>query len=285
MSGKDKRVREIRNKLNELEKELKGTNATFFEDLRGYLITSSLFYEELDVTEQTYNVCVDLIEAQENGQTAQEYFGKDSRKLADSMIKNFKHASYREVIELILLPVGIYWAITFISNFATKGALKINILEYLLIALLSVGMIVIVFEAVHKSIYLSENNLLRKSKVIQFIIGTIFFSCIIGTFVAISVFTPPVWIVKFLYPSDVILMLTIIAILLGWIIIGKKRELYSITPFIILMAAVGIAQRIPAVLTIVGANNIKFLAVGAAIIGFLVNIVWGRIFIKKMARK
>ncbi|MFT8950589.1 MAG: hypothetical protein ABGA11_09485 [Liquorilactobacillus hordei] len=285
MSGKDKRVREIRNKLNELEKELKGTNATFFEDLRGYLITSSLFYEELDVTEQTYNVCVDLIEAQENGQTAQEYFGKDSRKLADSMIKNFKHASYREVIELILLPVGIYWAITFISNFATKGALKINILEYLLIALLSVGMIVIIFEAVHKSIYLSENNLLRKSKVIQFIIGTIFFSCIIGTFVAISVFTPPVWIVKFLYPSDVILMLTIIAILLGWIIIGKKRELYSITPFIILMAAVGIAQRIPAVLTIVGANNIKFLAVGAAIIGFLVNIVWGRIFIKKMARK
>ncbi|AUJ29058.1 hypothetical protein [Liquorilactobacillus hordei] len=285
MSGKDKRVREIRNKLNELEKELKGTNATFFEDLRGYLITSSLFYEELDVTEQTYNVCVDLIEAQENGQTAQEYFGKDSRKLADSMIKNFKHASYREVIELILLPVGIYWAITFISNFATKGALKINILEYLLIALLSVGMIVIVFEAVHKSIYLSENNLLRKSKVIQFIIGTIFFSCIIGTFVAISVFTPPVWIVKFLYPSDVILMLTIIAIFLGWIIIGKKRELYSITPFIILMAAVGIAQRIPAVLTIVGANNIKFLAVGAAIIGFLVNIVWGRIFIKKMARK
>ncbi|MFT8670109.1 MAG: hypothetical protein ABF778_10250 [Liquorilactobacillus hordei] len=285
MSGKDKRVREIRNKLNELEKELKGTNATFFEDLRGYLITSSLFYEELDVTEQTYNVCVDLIEAQENGQTAQEYFGKDSRKLADSMIKNFKHASYREVIELILLPVGIYWAITFISNFATKGALKINILEYLLIALLSVGMIVIVFEAVHKSIYLSENNLLRKSKVIQFIIGTIFFSCIIGTFVAISVFTPPVWIVKFLYPSDVILMLTIIAIFLGWIIIGKKRELYSITPFIILMAAVGIAQRIPAVLTIVGANNIKFLAVGAAIIGFLINIVWGRIFIKKMARK
>ncbi|MFT8557830.1 hypothetical protein [Liquorilactobacillus hordei] len=285
MSGKDKRVREIRNKLNELEKELKGTNATFFEDLRGYLITSSLFYEELDVTEQTYNVCVDLIEAQENGQTAQEYFGKDSRKLADSMIKNFKHASYREVIELILLPVGIYWAITFISNFATKGALKINILEYLLIALLSVGMIVIVFEAVHKSIYLSENNLLRKSKVIQFIIGTIFFSCIIGTFVAISVFTPPIWIVKFLYPSDVILMLTIIAIFLGWIIIGKKRELYSITPFIILMAAVGIAQRIPAVLTIVGANNIKFLAVGAAIIGFLVNIVWGRIFIKKMARK
>ncbi|MBZ2406464.1 DUF1129 domain-containing protein [Liquorilactobacillus hordei] len=285
MSGKDKRVREIRNKLNELEKELKGTNATFFEDLRGYLITSSLFYEELDVTEQTYNVCVDLIEAQENGQTAQEYFGKDSRKLADSMIKNFKHASYREVIELILLPVGIYWAITFISNFATKGALKINILEYLLIALLSVGMIVIIFEAVHKSIYLSENNLLRKSKVIQFIIGTIFFSCIIGTFVAISVFTPPVWIVKFLYPSDVILMLTIIAIFLGWIIIGKKRELYSITPFIILMAAVGIAQRIPAVLTIVGANNIKFLAVGAAIIGFLVNIVWGRIFIKKMARK
>lgn len=285
MSGKDKRVREIRNKLNELEKKLKGTNATFFEDLRGYLITSSLFYEELDVTEQTYNVCVDLIEAQENGQTAQEYFGKDSRKLADSMIKNFKHASYREVIELILLPVGIYWAITFISNFATKGALKINILEYLLIALLSVGMIVIVFEAVHKSIYLSENNLLRKSKVIQFIIGTIFFSCIIGTFVAISVFTPPVWIVKFLYPSDVILMLTIIAIFLGWIIIGKKRELYSITPFIILMAAVGIAQRIPAVLTIVGANNIKFLAVGAAIIGFLINIVWGRIFIKKMARK
>lgn len=285
MSGKDKRVREIRNKLNELEKELKGTNATFFEDLRGYLITSSLFYEELDVTEQTYNVCVDLIEAQENGQTAQEYFGKDSRKLADSMIKNFKHASYREVIELILLPVGIYWAITFISNFATKGALKINILEYLLIALLSVGMIVIVFEAVHKSIYLSENNLLRKSKVIQFIIGTIFFSCIIGTFVAISVFTPPIWIVKFLYPSDVILMLTIIAIFLGWIIIGKKRELYSITPFIILMAAVGIAQRIPAVLTIVGANNIKFLAVGAAIIGFLVNIVWGRIFIKKMERK
>ncbi|KRL08174.1 hypothetical protein [Liquorilactobacillus hordei] len=285
MSGKDKRVKEIRNKLNELEKELKGTNATFFEDLRGYLITSSLFYEELDVTEQTYNVCVDLIEAQENGQTAQEYFGKDSRKLADSMIKNFKHASYREVIELILLPVGIYWAITFISNFATKGALKINILEYLLIALLSVGMIVIVFEAVHKSIYLSENNLLRKSKVIQFIIGTIFFSCIIGTFVAISVFTPPVWIVKFLYPSDVILMLTIIAIFLGWIIIGKKRELYSITPFIILMAAVGIAQRIPAVLTIVGANNIKFLAVGAAIIGFLINIVWGRILIKKMARK
>ncbi|KRM95752.1 hypothetical protein FC19_GL001229 [Liquorilactobacillus aquaticus DSM 21051] len=109
MSSKDKQVEGIRNKLNESAKKLKGENATFFDDFREYLITASIFYDELDVTEQTYNVCIDLIEAQENGQTAQEYFGKNSRKLADSMIKNFKHTGYREIIELIMLPIGIYW--------------------------------------------------------------------------------------------------------------------------------------------------------------------------------
>ncbi|MFT8425057.1 MAG: hypothetical protein ABF682_03825 [Liquorilactobacillus sp.] len=283
MSSRDKQVEGIRNKMNELQKKLEGENATFFDDLRGYLITSSLFYDELDVTEQSYNVCVDLIEAQENGQTAQEYFGKDSRKLADSMIKNFRHAGYREIMELILLPIGIYWAISFISDFAKRGALKINILEYILIALLSLGMVVIVFEAVHKSIYLSENNPFRKSKIVQFIIGTIFFTCITGAFVTISVFTPPIWVAKLVYPGDVILMLTVTAIFLGWIIIGRKRELYSITPFIVLMAAVGMLQRIPVMLAVVGSNNIKFLAVGAAISGFLINIVWGRIEMKRIA--
>ncbi|MFT8825915.1 MAG: hypothetical protein ABF536_09285 [Liquorilactobacillus mali] len=284
MSSKDKKVESIRNKLNESAKKLKGENATFFDDLRDYLITSSIFYDELDVTEQTYNVCIDLIEAQENGQTAQEYFGKNSRRLADSMIKNFKHAGYREIIELIMLPIGIYWAISFISDFAATGPLKINIFEYLLIALLSVGVVVVVFKTIHKFIYLNENNLVRKSKVIQFIIGTIFFGCIIGLFLAISMLTPPIWIIKLTYPGDVILMLTIIAIFLGWIIIGKKRELYSITPFIVLMAAVGILQRIPVLLAIVGSNNIKFLAAGAAIGGFLINIIWGRIEMKKITR-
>ncbi|KRM95751.1 hypothetical protein FC19_GL001228 [Liquorilactobacillus aquaticus DSM 21051] len=164
------------------------------------------------------------------------------------------------------------------------GPLKINVVEYLLIALLSVGMVVIVFEAVHKSIYLNGNNPVRKSKIVQFIIGTIFFACIIGIFVAISMLTPPIWIIKLTYPGDVILMLTFVAIFLGWIIMGKKRELYSITPFVVLMAAVGILQRIPVLLAIVGSSNIKFLAAGAAIGGFLINIIWGRIEMKKIAR-
>ncbi|KRM95484.1 hypothetical protein FC19_GL001798 [Liquorilactobacillus aquaticus DSM 21051] len=284
MNKKDTRMEKLRDETNELKKQLEGSNAKFFDDLRSYLLTSGIFYDEEDVTEQIYNVCLDLIEAQENGQTAEEYFGKDSRKLANSMIKNFKKAGFKEMVDITLIPIGIFWLITFLSDFAHPGALKINVIEYLLMAGLSIALTCIIFSLVHKSIYLSENNILRKSKVVGYIVGTVFFASFVLLFLAISSWTPDFLTIKIVYPYDTILILALAVIFTFWIVSSKQIYLYPITPFIFLIALVGIIQRIPVMVDIIGAGNIKYLSVGAAVIGFLANIVWSRIQVKKIAK-
>ncbi|WP_311407839.1 DUF1129 family protein [Liquorilactobacillus uvarum] len=283
MNKKDTRTEKLRDETNELKKQLEESNAKFFDDLRSYLITSGIFYDEEDVTEQIYNVCLDLIEAQGNGQTAEEYFGKDSRKLANSMIKNFKHAGLREMFNITLIPIGIFWLITFMSDFANSGALKINVLEYLLMAGLSVALTCIVFSLVHKSIYLSENNILRKSKIAGFIAGTVFFASFILLFLSISLWTPNFLTIKIAYPYDTILILALAFVFIAWIISSKQVYLYPITPFIILIALVGIIQRIPAIVNAIGTDNFKYLSIGAVIIGFLANIIWSRIQVNKLS--
>ncbi|GAJ26854.1 hypothetical protein JCM15457_1805 [Liquorilactobacillus sucicola DSM 21376 = JCM 15457] len=283
MNKEDTRTKLLRDETNKLRKQLKEPNAIFFDDLRSYLITSGIFYAEEDVTEQIYNVCLDLIEAQENGQTAKEYFGKDSRKLANSMIKNFKKASLREMINITCIPIGIFWLITFFSDFANPGTLKINILEYFLMAVLSVALTCIVFSLVHKSVYLSEDNIFRKSKTAGFILGTAFFASFVLLFSAISFWTPAFLTIRIIYPYDTILILALAVVFVTWIISSKQIYLYPITPFVVLIAIVGIIQRIPVMVAAIGADNVKYLAIGAAVIGFLANIIWTRIQVKKVA--
>lgn len=285
MNAKDQRTKEYRDKLNEIEKKLKGENRNFFKDLRDYLVTSSFFYDEEDVTEQTYNVCLDLLDAQENGQNAEEFFGKNSRKLADSMIKNFKHASFKDSLYFILLPIGIYWIVTFIGDFVTPGALRINLLEYFLVAVLSLVICPFIFWVIHKSVYLSENNPVRKSKVIQYLLGTIFFACVIGLFLLINILTPAVGVIKLVFPYDTLFILVIAAIFIGWILIKKEQALYSIIPYIILMLLGGVLQRTPVMHKLLGDNNVKFLIVGAVILGFLIDIIWGRVILKKLTKE
>ncbi|CAI2547199.1 hypothetical protein AKUH4B410M_00170 [Apilactobacillus kunkeei] len=73
---------------NELREKLNPENKKYYENLLLYIRAKAVFQKEEDVETTLLEILNDLIEAQSNGQDAEDYFGKDPEQLASEIIDN-----------------------------------------------------------------------------------------------------------------------------------------------------------------------------------------------------
>ncbi|TMS99893.1 hypothetical protein FD687_06770 [Apilactobacillus kunkeei] len=73
---------------NELREKLNPKNKKYYENLLLYIRAKAVFQKEDDVETTLLEILNDLIEAQNNGQDAEDYFGKDPEQLASEIIDN-----------------------------------------------------------------------------------------------------------------------------------------------------------------------------------------------------
>ncbi len=85
---KENRAKYYREKMNQLEEQLLSENRQYFDDLRSYMLFSSLLYDEGEINEQIYVLANDLLAAQADGITAVEFFGSEPKQMADELISN-----------------------------------------------------------------------------------------------------------------------------------------------------------------------------------------------------
>lgn len=222
---------------NLLRKKLTSENQKYYEDLLTYIRGKSTFNREKDVEQLLLEILHDLIDAQNNGQNAEDYFGKNPQTLADEILQTLPK-SFFETFKL-----ACYILIGYVLLFATPNiVLPTSNLDFGKLIIL--GTISFVFSLV--VLWLIGQETYQKNKLIKlasYVLGTITFAGIVigsvflKTPLAISL---PGW-----YGIGTILVLLTIATMIYTAERKRLPFLIIVYIFIVINSLLGIGTRIP----------------------------------------
>ena len=222
---------------NLLRKKLTSENQKYYEDLLTYIRGKSTFNREKDVEQLLLEILHDLIDAQNNGQNAEDYFGKNPQTLADEILQTLPK-SFFETFKL-----ACYILIGYVLLFATPNiVLPTSNLDFGKLIIL--GTISFVFSLV--VLWLIGQETYQKNKLIKlasYLLGTITFAGIVigsvflKTPLAISL---PGW-----YGIGTILVLLTIATMIYTAERKRLPFLIIVYIFIVINSLLGIGTRIP----------------------------------------
>ena len=91
----------------ELQEYLNKENESYYGDLLVYIRTNNFFRSDSQTEELLLEVLKDILDAQEKGVSAQEYFGDNPKEIADEMIQNLR-PNYIESFKNILGYIGMF---------------------------------------------------------------------------------------------------------------------------------------------------------------------------------
>ncbi|GAB5060362.1 hypothetical protein LASHA2_00830 [Lactiplantibacillus plantarum] len=222
---------------NLLRKKLTSENQKYYEDLLTYIRGKSTFNREKDVEQLLLEILHDLIDAQNNGQNAEDYFGKNPQTLADEILQTLPK-SFFETFKL-----ACYILIGYVLLFATPNiVLPTSNLDFGKLIIL--GTISFVFSLV--VLWLIGQETYPKNKLIKlasYVLGTITFAGIVigsvflKTLLAISL---PGW-----YGIGTILVLLTITTMIYTAERKRLPFLIIVYIFIVIDSLLGIGARIP----------------------------------------
>ncbi|GFH42268.1 hypothetical protein Hs30E_08190 [Lactococcus hodotermopsidis] len=97
---------------NVLKSCLNAENKAYFEKIISYMRAISLLKNELEIENILLNLLKDLLVAQENGESALAYFGKNPQEMCEGLIENIGKRSFKETLTSLLAISGGYLLIT-----------------------------------------------------------------------------------------------------------------------------------------------------------------------------
>lgn len=219
---------EYRNKELALEAKLTLANKAYFEKLRSYLVLAGLAYDEASLYKQIYGMVADLLEAQQNGETAVEFFGNEPQQMADELIKNTPIASWKQRFKLFGLLVVIFYFFQLTGDFQASGGTQLNVVAYLLTGLFSYGLVRLIFWSMKKSVYSGRER--RYTGLI--VIGLVGYTLLIG---GIDYLIPNGWQLMIPYPLDLWLVASLM------LVAGVMVIVAGIPTYLLMIGFVGMA--------------------------------------------
>lgn len=150
----EKAVQKYWETIEVLERELNKENREYMSKVKGYMLLSSIFLDSDELlTEQVYNMYLDVLEGQRNGLTAQEFLGDNPRAMADELLKGLPPLTVKKALNMGMMMVGIYLAFQFLVQFASEGQIDLNVSNILGILFTAIGLPILCFQIIKKSIY------------------------------------------------------------------------------------------------------------------------------------
>lgn len=201
---------------NKLREKLSLENQDYYENLLVYMRTVGLFYDDKELEQLVLQILQDIIAAQNEGETAESYFGKNPQETADELLKNIG-TSKKEFFKIFGIVFGIA---SFFSIFSQLSDNKINFLVLVLNGFMSLLGVSISFKWLHKEIYQKK----KPSKVRSFLKVWLFFILSIGPFILVSIFTPPVLTIPLSNPIVIGFIAAILFIITGWAFFSLDRK-------------------------------------------------------------
>ncbi|MCI1859844.1 MAG: DUF1129 domain-containing protein [Sporolactobacillus sp.] len=227
---------------NQWREQLTTENREYYEKLLLYLRTTGLFYDDREIEGLLLEILQDILDAQNDGQRAADFFGKNPQQAADALIGRLGKASWKERLKWMGLLFGIS------SFFSVLGALinpqqGINLLVLVLNGVLSFLGIELIVLSLHRSIYTK----IIRGKWLTFLSIWLFVMTVFGLFILIAWLTPP--LITIPLPGvwgTSLLLLAVIGTAVWWLRGGVTNLLrLGISLNVLLFASLGIAARLP----------------------------------------
>ncbi|MBJ8326243.1 hypothetical protein [Streptococcus pacificus] len=175
-------------------------NKAYFSDLQSYMLLSSLIVDENEIREQIYSMALDLLEAEKNKMTAESYFGKNPKELADDLIKQAKPESVWKILGLIVIITFYGFGSFSLYQFSNAGSLDINVLSFFIFGILGFLYIFFLFYLLKKSIYTQFKKFLT-----YVVTGSIFVIFIVLAFI-LKIVNQFSYIITIPRPYDLLLL-------------------------------------------------------------------------------
>lgn len=152
-------IKENNKKRGLLTKE----NEQFYSNVLTY-IRASLFKDTLKTEEVLYELLNHMIDAQNEGKTAEDVFGKNPKELADEVLENIPNEPLKFQLlfgaEILLTLIGVYTAITGAFNIFSEKQLILysgNVAIMLCLFVLGiVGVVTVAFTLLKKESFQSK---------------------------------------------------------------------------------------------------------------------------------
>ncbi|MBV4419253.1 DUF1129 domain-containing protein [Clostridium tyrobutyricum] len=242
MNKHDNSVEKIINLNNQLREKLTNENKEYYEQLLLYIRSAGLFYDDYEIENLLLQILQDIVSAQNDSQSAEDFFGKSPQVAADELIHNLGKCSRKQTLKLVMLIFGISFFFT-ILNTLTDPDKGINILILILNGLLSFLIVGIVFFIIHKSVYTK----IIKGKIASFVVLWVFCVLIIGSFVLIQLFTPSILILHLSKSLGILAIVILIIVVTIWAFSHEKQDRkiwLPFLPFIWSSGIIGIISRL-----------------------------------------
>ena len=115
------------NAISSLQGKLTKENKAYMRKLHAYLILASAFHEQEErATELLLSIYQDVLDAQADGQSAEDFLGKDSKQMADELLSDLPPIRWHYGLRLTGLISLVYISWFFLGLFGVTGEMVLE---------------------------------------------------------------------------------------------------------------------------------------------------------------
>lgn len=187
----------LRKEIEKIEDRLSPENKAYLGKLNGYMMLTSLFHAAEDQMESLLlPIYQDVLQAQEDGMSAEDYLGKDTKTMADELLADLPpmkwHYGLRVTGNLALIYLGWHY----MMEFAMNGYLQVEPIGLICDIVLALILPALAFYLLKGLIYsISKAHLLLTYIGFGLVfVGVIVFRWWLARYAEVTVYPLPMWL-------------------------------------------------------------------------------------------
>lgn len=177
---------------------------------------ASLIKDEISINQQLYQMHLDFMNAQEDGMSAEEFFGNDPKTMADQLLEEIQRTSFKTLLQYVGIVAVIMWGSRYLSDFNKATPVVVNPALYLFDLILVFSLVMLLFKVIQISVYRKNNS--KKLEWMETVIAALVFIVFIIIYLRADQFIPMVLPFTISPPWNIILFLIVLlsAVFLFW---------------------------------------------------------------------
>lgn len=175
---------------NHLRKKLSSSNKEYYEKFLVYMRLKNWVHNDKEMEELLLQILQDILSAQEDGLSAEIYFGENPKEAADEMRQSLKVDPW-SIIKLFCIVFGISASLSILPALMLP-AQTINFLSILSNFLISTAGVAIILTVVAVETYSASK---KSTRLTPWIVGSCFIFAIFAM-IASNLYMPEVWVLN-----------------------------------------------------------------------------------------